>query len=179
MPTWVSLLRAVNVAGHNKLPMAALRTGLTEAGFAQVRTYLQSGNVVAESGHRSAATAARAVHDAIVKEFGLDLTVVARSPAELRAVLDWNPFPDMAASHPTRVFVSHLVSVPQPDRVAATLEFDVAPDRIAVRGPEVAISYATSLHESRIQGDWLARRLGVAGTARNWRTLSALVELAG
>jgi uncharacterized protein (DUF1697 family) len=177
MPTWVSLLRAVNVSGHNRLPMAELRDCLAAAGFAQVRSYLQSGNVVSASGHRSAAAVAGAVHDAIAREFGLDLTVVVRSPAQLREVLDWNPFPEVSAVRPNRVFAMHLTGPPDPDRVAALLAEPVAPDQLAVRGHEVAICYAESMHASRIQGEWLSRRLGVAGTARNWRTLAALVDL--
>src|SRR5690242_7668698 len=116
MPTWVSLLRGVNLGARNQVSMPALRTALEADGFADVRTYVQSGNVVARSAHRSPAAVGSAVAAAVRREFGLDVPVVVRSPAELRAVLDWNPFPEDAAGRPTGVQVLHLAAAPESGR---------------------------------------------------------------
>jgi uncharacterized protein (DUF1697 family) len=177
MPTWVSLLRGVNLGARNKVNMPALRKALEANGFEDVRTYLQSGNVLARSAHPSAAAVGGAVSDVVRREFGLDVPVVVRSPAELRDVLDWNPFPQDAAARPTGVHVLHLSAVPAAERVDAVFAEDWSPDGIAARGREVVVRYDETMHRSRLQHAAILRRLGVDGTARNWRTLQALVEM--
>ena len=176
MRTWVALLRAVNLGAHNKVAMPALRAALARAGLADVRTYVQSGNVVLRSDHTAAADVAAAVRQVIADRFAVDTPVVVRTGAQLKRVLDWNPFPDAAESRPQLVSVVHLVDKPSPAAVRELLAVDVAPDRISVRGLEVVIAYAQT-SQSRPTAAAL-RRVGVDGTARNWRTLTALVELA-
>jgi uncharacterized protein (DUF1697 family) len=177
MPVWVSLLRGVNLGARNKVHMPTLRAALEGRGFEQVRTYVQSGNVVTRSSHRSAATVGAAVRETVRHEFGIDVPVVVRSPGELRAVLDWCPFPDDAAARPTAVQVLHLVSEPDPARVRALLDEDWSPDAVAARGCDVVARYEETMLRSRLQHANILKRLGVDGSARNWRTLQALVEL--
>lgn len=175
--TWVALLRGINVGGHRKVSMPSLRSALEAAGFDAVRTYVNSGNVVLRSSHRSPAQVATAVRAVVEEVSGLDdVPVVVRTGAELADVLAWNPFPDAAAERPHLVQVVHLVAAPDPRRVEEVLAADVAPDAVAVRGAEVVVAYATSSQRSPV--DKPLRRLGVDGTARNWRTLTALVGLA-
>lgn len=175
----MSLLRGVNLGARNRVHMPTLRTGLTEAGFEDVRTYVQSGNVVARSAHRSPDRVAAAVRATVRDRFDVDTPVVVRSPQQLREVLEWCPFPQDAAERPTAVHVLHLQVEPDPDGVSALLAEDWSPDGVAVRGRELVIRYAESMHAGRLQHAAALRRLGVDGTARNWRTLLALVELAG
>lgn len=179
MAVWVSLLRGINLGARNKVPMPALREALVAAGFGQVQTYVQSGNVVTSSRHRSPERVAALVREVVAGGFGLDVPVVARSPAELQAVLEWNPFPDAAFARPKVVQVTHLFDTPaEPDVRALLAAVDVLPERVAVRGREVVVDYADNIHGSAVQGAWLTRRLGgIDGTARNWRTLTALCEL--
>lgn len=178
MPTWVCLLRAVNLGNHHKVNMAALRGALTEAGFGDVRTYVQSGNVVLASRARSPRTVATAVRRVLLDSFAIDTPVLVRTPAQLRAVAAWDPFAEQAAARPTSVHVLHLDGDPDPDALAALLGTDWGADRVAARGHEVVIAYGESMHDSRLQHAALLKRLTVTGTARNWRTLLALVELA-
>jgi uncharacterized protein (DUF1697 family) len=175
VPTWVALLRAVNLGAHNKVPMPALRTVLTDAGFTGVRTYVNSGNVVLDSTLRSPAKVGQRVHDLIAEHFGVDTPVMMRTGAELAAVYDWNPFPDAAADHPHLVAVLHLSGEPEAARVEAFLAADYAPVRVAHRGEEVVIDWHDRSGRPRV--DSALKKLGVHATARNWRTLTALVEL--
>lgn len=181
MAVWVSLLRAINLGARNKVPMPALREALAEAGFDDVRTYVQSGNVVTTSTHRSRERVAALVREVVATNFGIEVPVVVRSPAELEAVLAWDPFPAATAERPTLVQVTHLVATPAPADVQTLLAaVEELPERVAVRGAEVVVDYGDAIHTSRVQGAWLAKRLGgVDGTARNWRTLTALCELTG
>lgn len=175
MPTWVALLRAVNLGSVNKVSMPQLRAALAEAGFTEARTYVQSGNIVLDSGLRSAEKVGAAVREVVAAGFGVDTPVVVRRGAELAEVLAWNPFPAAAAERPQLVHVVHLTAEPAPAAAAALLEADLGPDEVAVRGREVVLAHAESARNNRT-GTAL-KKLGVDGTARNWRTLTALVEL--
>ncbi|CAN5895468.1 DUF1697 domain-containing protein [soil metagenome] len=179
MAVWVSLLRGINLGARNKVPMPALREALAAAGFDDVQTYVQSGNVVTSSGHRSRDRVAALVREVVAAHFGVDVPVVVRSPAELAALLAWNPFPVASAERPKLVQVTHLVATPAPADVEALLAaVEDMPERVAVRGAEVVVDYSLGIQTSKVQGAWLAKRLGgVDGTARNWRTLTALCEL--
>ncbi len=177
MPVWVSLLRGVNLGARNKVNMPRLREALADAGFDDVRTYVQSGNVVTRSAHRSPNKVSDAVRAVVREHFDIDVPVVVRSPRQLRDVLAWCPFPDDAAARPTAVHVVHLTDEPDRDRVAALIAEDWSPDGLAARGGEIVIRYADVMHTSRLQYATALKRLKVDGTARNWRTLQALVEL--
>jgi uncharacterized protein (DUF1697 family) len=175
VPIWVALLRAVNLGSHNKVPMPALRTVLTEAGFSDVKTYVNSGNVVLGSTLRSPAKVGQAVHDLIAEHFGVDTPVIMRTGAQLTAVYDWNPFPDAAADHPHLVAVLHLSGEPEAAAAKTFLAGEYAPVRVAHRGEEVVIDWHDRTGRPKV--DTALKKLGVHATARNWRTLTALVEL--
>lgn len=178
MATWICLLRAVNLGNHNKVSMPVLREALADEGFGAVRTYVQSGNIVLTSRHRSAVAVGDAVAAVVERSAGVRTPVIVRTPAQLDAVAAWDPFAAVSAAHPTRVHVMHLDDEPEPDRVEAFLAEDFAPDEVVVRGREAVLRYDEMAHTSRLQHALLSRRLGVDGTARNWRTLLALRDLA-
>ena len=177
MPVWVSLLRGVNLGAHNKVNMPKLRAALPDAGFQDVRTYVQSGNVITRSRHRNPDRVADAVRATLFEHFAVDVPVLVRSPQELRDVLAWSPFPRDAETRPTAVQVLHLTAEPDATLVAELLAADWSPDGVAVRGRELVVRYAEVMRTSRLQHASALKRLGVDGTARNWRTLQALVDL--
>jgi uncharacterized protein (DUF1697 family) len=173
VPTWVALLRAVNLGKVNKVSMPVLREALTEAGFTNVRTYVQSGNVLLDSPLRSAAKVGAEVGRVVHERFDVDTPVVMRTGKQLRAVLDWNPFPEAAAERPKLVHVIHLTAAPDADRVETFLESGGA--TVAHRGEDVVVDWVDATGSG--PADKAFKKLGVQGTARNWRTLTALVEL--
>jgi uncharacterized protein (DUF1697 family) len=175
VPTWVALLRAVNLGSHNKVSMPTLRTVLTDAGFGDVKTYVNSGNVVLDSTLRSPAKVGQRVHDLIAEHFGVDTPVMMRTGAQLAKVLEWNPFPDAAAGRPNLVAVLHLSGEPEAAAVQTLLAGDYAPVRVAHRGEEVVVDWHERFGRPKV--DTALKKLGVDATARNWRTLTALVEL--
>lgn len=176
MHTWVALLRGINVGGRRKVSMPVLRQALTDAGFAEVRTYVNSGNVIASSAHTDPAEVATAVRAVIAERFDLDdVPVMVRTGEELGAILAWDPFPDAATARPNLLHVLHLAATPDPAKVEALLAADVAPDRLAARGTEIVVDYATMSQRSPTEKP--LRRLAIDATARNWRTLTALVDL--
>jgi uncharacterized protein (DUF1697 family) len=173
VPRYAVLLRAVNVGGANKLPMAALRDALTKAGQRDVATYIQSGNVALTSPAKKEADVAAAVAKVIAKSFGLDVGVVARTHAQLAALA--HPFGDGAETK--RVHVVFFSAAPTKAAVAS-LDPNRSPgDVFVVRGAEMYLHTPAGMGQSKLTMDWLEKRLGVTGTARNWNTVQKMVEL--
>jgi len=177
MPTYVALLRGINLGSHNKVPMAALRTVVEGLGYDDVSTYIQSGNVVLTSTD-SAAKVASALQKAIAKEFGIDVAVVVRSRPQLKKIVDGNPFAKKAkeAGHLHVVF---LAGKPKADKVKALTSAEWGDDEVAVKGTEAYLHLPNGYGRAKLNNMLVEKQLGVAGTARNWRTTTKLLELAG
>ena len=178
MPAWVLLLRAVNLGSTNKVSMPVLRERMAEAGFTDVRTYVQSGNIVATSKHRSEAAVSKALRALIKEHFGVDTPVVVRSPAQVAAVLDRNPFPAEVAADDRMVAVA-FYEKPLGSGKAITEFAASVGEQVLVDGRELYIAYSGGQHASKLTAPVLRRLLGgVDGTARNWRTVTAVAALA-
>src|SRR5262245_11907291 len=108
MAAFVALLRAVNLGSHNKVAMADLRKLADGCGLTNVRTLLQSGNLVFECGEHDAATLEGMIERALVKKLGVDTPVIVRSAADWRGVVKANPFPAEAKKDPGRLLVMSL-----------------------------------------------------------------------
>jgi uncharacterized protein (DUF1697 family) len=171
------LLRAVNVGGHNKVPMPWLRDAATDAGFTDVATYVQSGNLVLSS-TSGAAAVGKSVAGLIQQEHGLDIEVIVRSRSDLAAVIKANPFPD-AVADPKLLHVSFLAGKPSAATIKKLDPEEFAPERFAVKGSELYLWYPNGSGRSKMAAAPWEKRLGVRGTARNWRTVTTLLEMLG
>jgi uncharacterized protein (DUF1697 family) len=169
--TYAVLLRGINLGRNNRLSMADLRAVLERAGCTDVRTYLQSGNAVV-SWTGSAHKLERAVA-AELAAHGLPVPVLVRSAAELASVVERNPWPGEDLE-PKLLHVGFLFDEPDPERVAAVDAEALLPERLVVSGREAYLYYAGGVQKSRLD----RVDLGVQMTARNWRTVLALQELA-
>lgn len=176
MPTYVSLLRGINVSGKNRLPMADLRALYERHSHDDVRTYVQSGNVVSRTSTRTARAVEQAITAAIAAELGLDVAVLVRTPAELRRVFDTNPFVLMGGD-PSTLHVTFLAKSPAVAVAAALDGAEFAPDEFRIARREVYVSCPGGYGRTKITNTWFERKLGVAATTRNWKTLTALVDL--
>ena len=171
MATYAALLRAINLGARNRVAMADLRALIEGLGAKDVRTYVQSGNVV----FRHAGGAAKLESElerTITSELGLEITVVVRSAAQLAKVVQAHPF------DPAGLYVSFLAATPKRAAVRELVEADHGTDRIAVKGKEVYLHLPGGYGRSRLNNAFLERKLGVRATLRNWRTVTALAELA-
>lgn len=178
MPTFVSLLRGINVSGKNRIPMADLRALYEQHGHTDVVTYVQSGNVVSRVGTRSAHAVEESLAAAIAADLGLEVAVLVRTPAELGRVLARNPFVAEGAD-PTKLHVTFLATEPPRATATALDGAQFEPDRFRVQGREVYVSCPGGYGRTKINNTWFERKLGVSATTRNWNTLSRLVALAG
>lgn len=176
MARHIVLLRGINIGSRNRIAMPKLREALEGAGFEDVQTYVQSGNVVLSSG-KSAAEVARACERQIEKSFGLDIDVVTRTRAQLAKVVDANPLAKVA-TEPKRYQVSFLSAKPSAE-VRRKLEDAAAEDeRVVFSGREIYAWHPEGIGRSRLWTLLAGRGLGVTATARNWTTVTKLLELA-
>jgi uncharacterized protein (DUF1697 family) len=173
MPTYVALLRAINLGSRNKVSMAELRTLLAEVGADEVTTYVQSGNVVFTSAVRSAAKLERTIERQIERDLGLTVTVLVRRDAEVAALVAGNPFDD-----PTTVHVTFLAEKPSAARVRSLDPARSPGDEFRVAGREVYLHCPNGYGRSKFSNAYFEKKLGVAATTRNWRTVTKLAELA-
>ena len=171
----VALLRGINVGGKNLLPMKALADIFAAAGSTDVKTYIQSGNVVFRAARPDKVAAA--VRQQIEAQFSLKVPVVVRSAAELSGVLTANPFLqegiDVAWLH-----VMFLEHAPAPALIAALDPDRSPPDRFAVHGRDVYLHLPNGAAKTKLTNAWIDGKLKTVSTQRNWRTVIALSELA-
>ena len=167
MTTFVALLRAVNVGGTGKLPMAELKAMYCDAGFARVQTYIASGNVVFES--KAAKTAVKsALEKRLLAHAGKPVGVVLRTDAEMQAVLEANPFPKGAPNHTYVYFLNERPPGDALENAVGTTDEEI---RLGTR--EIYVHYPNGMGRSKL-------RIPAAkfGTARNMNTVAALAAMA-
>ncbi len=188
MTTLVALLRAVNVAGKNKIPMVDLRRALGEHGLSRVETYLQSGNVVFDAEADDAAWPAAAVHDLIARDFGHDVRAFVLTAAELARVAAANPFlagggAAVPSADETFLHATFLES-PVDEAAFGGLRLPAQPGELAalaaapgLAGGVVYLYLPHGYGRTRLNNAYFERALRTPATTRNWRTVVALVEM--
>ncbi|MDA0962268.1 MAG: DUF1697 domain-containing protein [Proteobacteria bacterium] len=167
MPVHIALLRAVNVGGTGKLPMAELRALAARIGFANPRTYIASGNLVFESDLTSA-EAGVVLEAALADHAGKPVGVIMRNPDEMQAVLDDNPFPEAPGNRCLALFLD----TPPPADLHDTLKHQ-AGEQVAAGKREVYIHYGEGMAQSK-----LVIPAAKAGTVRNMNTVAKLAAMA-
>lgn len=172
----IALLRGINVAGKNRLPMKDLVALFEGAGCEEVRTYIQSGNVVFRAVAPLAKRLAAQITATIQDQFALSVPVVMRSAAELRGVAEGNPFLREGREQES-LHVAFLADVPAAAAVDALDPTRSPGDSFRVVGRDVFLHLPNGVGKSKLTNEWLDRSLKTVSTIRNWRTLLALVEM--
>ncbi len=177
MPTFVALLRGINVGKAKRVPMAELRFLLGELGYADVQTLLNSGNAVFHSPRSSTKAHARAIAHAIFDRLGFEVPVVVKSATQLAAIIKANPLRDSVVD-PSRLLV---VYTQEADALAALSSIEpliVPPESFTIGAEAAYLHCAAGILESAA-GAALLGKLGKSATTRNWATtlkLQALIE---
>ncbi len=176
MARLIVLLRGINIGSRNRISMPELREALEDAGYDDVRTYLQSGNVVLTS-TASAKSVARKCERLIADRFGLEIAVVARTRSELAKVVDRNPL-EGVAKDPKRYQVSFLEKKPASKLIRELEEVATAQEEVVGIGREIYAWHPGGVARSKLWARLAGKDLGVTATARNWTTVTKLLELA-
>jgi uncharacterized protein (DUF1697 family) len=174
MTTYIILLRAVMPSGKNKVPMAQLREVLVEAGFKNVRTYIQSGNAIVDT-ELPAMEVEKQVHELIKKYIGPDLVVVVRTSIALQKILANNPFQE--GYDISRVFFVLFAQIPATEKVKELLTQNFGDEKLAIAGDAAYLYIPSTYGRGKLSNNFLEKELSVSATMRNYNTLSKLVGM--
>ena len=176
MTIYLALLRAINLGAVNKVPMKELRSMFEDLGYEDVRTHLQSGNVVFEGKSSSSKKLVAEIEGAISKTFDLEVPVIVRTRRELERIAGGNPFPTGGAKA-TSLHVMFLTE-PASAKAIKTLDPDRSPpDEFEVKGGEIYLRFPKGSGRSKLTIDYFEKKLGTKATARNWNTVMKVLEL--
>jgi uncharacterized protein (DUF1697 family) len=173
MATYIAFLRAVNVGGR-KVPMADLRRRVEEAGFTDVVTHIQSGNLRVGSTLRSAAKVEARLEKAMSAAFGFDIPAIVRRPGELVELVKASPANPLGDG--ARHYVSFLRDKPSASQVKAMHAWDVDGERMVVVGRDVHLWFEKPSHEAKLNNTRVEKLAGTQATNRSWTVVTALAE---
>jgi uncharacterized protein (DUF1697 family) len=173
----ILLLRGINLGPNRRVAMPRLREVLADAGFEDVRTYVQSGNIVLSSDKPPDKVAAKC-EGVIAEEFGFDVPVVVRTRDELAQVIKRNPL-GKVATEPKRYQVSFLDRKPDAKLVKELKALAADSEEFVANGREFYAWHPEGVARSKLWAKLAGKSLGVTATSRNWTTVEALLRLAG
>lgn len=176
MTTYVALLRAINVGGARKIKMADLRAMFAAMGYGDAQTYIQSGNVVFQAEDDEQPLRQR-IERQIETTFGFPVTVALRASDEMALMTAQPPYPPDALAEDESLYVALLTETPSPEGAERLLASETAPDEFRLIGREVYLLYRRSMRDTKLTNTLLEKKLGVAATSRNWRTITALATM--
>jgi uncharacterized protein (DUF1697 family) len=168
----IALLRAINVGGRNSVKMAELKAMMEGLGLSDVRTLLQSGNVVFEG-----QTTEAALEAALKKKTGVEADFVLRTPAEWKKLIAGNPFPQQAKDDPGHLVAFCMKAAPKAADVKALQDAIKGNEQIAAKGNNAYIWYPDGIGRSKLTVALIEKKLNTRGTGRNWNTVLKLADL--
>jgi len=175
MKTYIALFRGINVGGNNMLPMKELKVVLEKNGCESVRTYIQSGNVILNSSSPDAAKLAKQLSAAVAKSHGFEPRVLLLTQAELERAAAGNPFP-AAVESPKSVHLFFLDGVPRKPDLKSLEALKTKTEEFALKGTVFYLHTPEGIGPSKL-ATRVEKLLGVHATARNWRTVTTLLEM--
>lgn len=173
---YIALLRGVNVGGNNKLPMKELASLCEACGCGDVKTYIQSGNVVFRLSGKKAAGFPKMLEKQISGQFGFNTTVILRSAVEMRAIAQNNPF-FRPSIDPKSLHVIFLAAEPNLTNVVKLNPICTGDEAFSLRGREIFLHLPNGTGRSKMATYAFDKVLSTVGSMRNWQTVNKLVEI--
>jgi uncharacterized protein (DUF1697 family) len=179
MQTFISLLRGVNITGHNAIKMTDLAALYRNLGFLSTETYIQSGNVIFKSDTDSPVSdIALKIERAILHKFHFNLRVMIRTVSEMREIISSNPFLSEDRFDPSKmavIFLHEKVSIAQIQKIS---DVDYPPDKFKIIGKEIFTFCPNGFGKTKLYTNYFEQKMGVTGTARNWKTITTISKIA-
>jgi uncharacterized protein (DUF1697 family) len=174
MKTYIALLRGINVGGYKKVPMAELRELLSNAGFKNVQTYIQSGNVIFQTSESSIQNIEDIIQKAIITHFGFDVSIIVKTPKDLQRIFDVCPF--LEEKKKTSHFTM-LHSTPDDELVKIASEKIYEGEEYVIINDCIYFYCAKGYGQAKFNMNLFERKLKSASTSRNYRTMVKLLSL--
>lgn len=179
MPIAISFLRGINVGGHKKIRMADLRELYASLGFREIRTLLQTGNVIFQTEETDLARVKARLEAGIYAAYGFDVQLIMRNSAAFKTIFNRHPFTEAQLAEPRKIAVVFLTDAPSTEAVEALRENNPGRENIWADGSELYIFYLDGQARSKLDNSRIERALGLPSTARNWNTCQRILKLLG
>ncbi len=177
MATRIALLRSINVLGKNMIKMPELARVFEKAGFRNVRTYIQSGNIIFETGEDSDDLLSAKIRELISKKFSLTIQVVVLTPQELAEIVAKNPFVKKPVTDLTKQHVTFLDRDTDPEKADKLLSYHYPPDEIIIGKRAVYVHCPEGYGRTKYHNNFIEKKLAANATSRNWNTCLKLLEM--
>jgi uncharacterized protein (DUF1697 family) len=172
--TYIALLRGINLGGHKIVKMDQLRKAFEEFGFEDVKTYIQSGNVIFKAPAQIPANLAKRIEEKILRQFGFPVPVVVKTAVELGEVISANPLLKERGIDVSKLHVTFLSCAPDKLALKTLDAVAAAPDQFCYFGQAVYLHCPNGYHTTRLGNNVLGKMLKVGTTTRNWNTVNKL-----
>lgn len=177
MPTHVAMLRGINVSGHKVIKMDQLRASFAALGFSNIKTYVQSGNVVFEAAKDSAASLSKQIEEKILRDFGFSVPVFLKTAKELEEIIKRNPFlTDPAIDH-SKLHVTFLSDTPPKTALEQLQPLAIKPEQFHIMGREIYLYCPNGYGRTKLSNSAIEKKLSVGATTRNWTTTNTLLAM--
>ncbi|OKL50307.1 DUF1697 domain-containing protein [Boudabousia marimammalium] len=173
--TKIAILRGINLGATRKILMQDLRSLCEGLGWTEVRTYIQSGNIIFTS-HDELSDLEDTLEQAILEKYGFEVPVIVRDAAEFTESCSRNPLLELTDDH-GHLYLTTLKTEPDQENIAEVLAADTGDDRLAIAGRYIFVYAKGSYHQTKLTNTFFERKLKVACTTRNWKTTLKLIEL--
>ena len=177
MERYIAMLRGVNVSGQKKIKMDELRNYLEKTNFYDVKTYIQSGNIVFSS-EETKEVLPGSIESNIKKHFGFEVPTVVKAPSDFEHVLLNCPFLKDTARDFGKVYITFLSREPEANHIAALAETNYSPEEYIIDGAIIFVYAANGYGKAKLNNNLFEQKLKVSATTRNWKTVEKLAEMA-
>lgn len=180
MPVYLALLRGINVSGKKIIKMEDLRKLMGDAGYTNVKTYIQSGNIVFESTEKSKGILAKAIEVLITEHYGFDVTVFVTDKTAVEQAIDNNPLIEGREEEPSgfkKLYVTFLSDAPTPENMEKLSQAPIGDDLIALVGDILYFKLESKASDSKLSNNLIESKLKLKATTRNWNTTLKLLAM--
>lgn len=175
----ISFLRGVNMAGHFPLKMTDLSDMYKDLGFKDTETYIQSGNVIFTCpANLQRAEITEKIEAAVLNKFGYAVPVMIRTVDDIKKIIAENPFISESKFDPSKMVAILLYEKPTEAQIQKMVNINYPPDKFAISGNEIFVYCPDGFGKSKLYTNFFEKKMGVTGTARNWKTITTILSLA-
>lgn len=177
MTTYISILRGINVGGHNKIKMEELQQMIAGLGFQRVQTYIQSGNIIFQYKKQKPTLLEKKIAAAIENHFGFNVPVIVMEAISLKEIIDNNPFLKDKTKDASLLHITFLSAEPVKENFDKIKREQFLPDEIQWLGKAVYLYLPNKYSNTKLTNNFLETKLNVTATTRNWKTVNELLNI--
>lgn len=178
MPTYISILRGINVSGHRMIKMDELKKMCAQLSFKNIHTYIQSGNLVFQSEMIDTGKISQSIAHNIQAKFGFDVPVITLTVARLEEILNENPFSNDLSKDPAFFHVTFLKDQPEKQNIELLNKVNLMNDSYYIHGNAIYLYCPHGYSNSKLTNSFIESKLKVTATTRNWKTIMAIYQIA-